>query len=215
MNYQVQSHNYTNTGGCMVSTFQVWLSDENKTLFVHVNEEGATLATCDYVNNYIDYDERTQIENVRIEGLDKANQYFELYRYCVLEYVKRDCKRYDYKMHLTYDMLPDNLQQEITTEYLKWHYENIGNTFETDGYDLFLSEEYVEPDPEILKAKEMLQHMSDEMKKTDTDNNEKLLERFYNLKIIIGFGDKVITFNNGAAIYSVLNDCLTEFIDNY
>lgn len=216
MNYQVQSHNYTNTGGgCMVSTFQVWLADENKTLFVHVNEEGATLATCDYINNDIDYDERTQIENVRIEELDKANPYFELYRYCVLEYVKRDCKRYNYKMHLTYDMLPDNLQQELTAEYLKWHYENIGNTFETDGYDLFLSEDYVEPDPEIIQAKEMLKYMADEMNKTDTDNNEKLLERFYNLKIIIGFGDKVATFDNGAAIYSALNNCLKEFIDNY
>jgi len=46
MNYQVQSHDYTNTGGgCMVSTFQVWLPDENKTLFVHVNEYDVTLAT--------------------------------------------------------------------------------------------------------------------------------------------------------------------------
>lgn len=212
MNYQVQSHDYVNTGGwCMVSTFQVWLSDENKTLFVHVNEEYATLATCDYINNDIDYDERMQIESVRIEELDKANQYFELYRYCVLEHAKRDgCN-----IHLTYDMLPDNLQQELTAEYLKWHYENIGNTFETDGYDLFLSEEYAEPDAEIIQAKEMLKYMADEMNKTDTDNNEKLLERFYNLKIIIGFGDKVATFDNGAAIYSALNNCLKEFIDNY
>ena len=199
----------------MVSTFQVWLSDENKTLFVHVNEEGATLATCDYINSYVDYCERMRIENVRIEELDKANRYFELYRYCVLEYAKRVCRRYDYKMHLTYDMLPDNLQQELTAEYLKWHYENIGNTFETDGYDLFLSEEYVEPDAEILKAESMLQYMADEMNKTNTDNNEELLERFYNLKIIIGFGDKVTIFDNSAAIYSALNDCLKEFIDNY
>jgi len=89
------------------------------------------------------------------------------------------------------------------------------NTETYNGKPMAIYEEYAEPDPEILKAKEMLQHMADEMKKTDADYNEKLLERFYNLKIIIGFGDKVITFDNGAAIYSALNDCLTEFIENY
>jgi hypothetical protein len=216
MNYQVQSHDYTNTGGgCMVSTFQVWLSDENKTLFVHVNEEDVTLATCDYINYDIDYEERTQIETVRIKELDKTNQYFELYRYCVLEYVKRNCKRYNYNVYLTYDMLPDNLQQELTAEYLKWHYENIGNTFETDGYDLFLSEEYVEPDAEILKAESMLQYMEDAINKIVDDDDAKLLERFYNSKIIIGFGDKVTIFDNRAALYNALTNCLKEFIDNY
>ena len=199
----------------MVSTFQVWLSDENKTLFVHVNEEGATLATCDYINNDIDYDEIMQIENVRIEELDKANQYFELYKYCVLEYAKRDCKRYDYKMHLTYDMLPDNLQQELTTEYLKWHYKNISNTFETDGYYLFLSEEYVAPDPEIIQAKEMLQYMEDVMDEWHNAFDESLNEKFYNLDTSITFGEKTFAIKNCAAIYNAIQSCLKEFIDNY
>lgn len=199
----------------MVSTFQVWLSDENKTLFVHVNEEYATLATCDYINNDIDYDEKMQIENVRIEELDKANQYFELYRYCVLEYVKRNCKRYNYSVHLTYDMLPDNLQQELTAEYLKWHYENIGNTFETDGYDLFLSEEYIELDPEIIQAQEMLQYMEDVMDEWHNTFDESLNEKFYNLDAIITFGEKTFAIKNCAAIYNAIQSCLIEFIDNY
>lgn len=216
MNYQIQSHDYTNTGGgCMVSTFQVWLSDENKTLFVHVHEENVTLATCDYINNDIDYDERMQIENVRIEELDKANKYFELYRYCVLEYIKRNCKRYNYKVYLTYDMLPDNLQQELTAEYLKWHYENIGNTFETDGYDLFLSEEYIELDPEIIQAQEMLQYMEDVMDEWHNAFDESLNEKFYNLDAIITFGEKTFAIKNCAAIYNAIQSCLKEFINNY
>jgi hypothetical protein len=76
-------------------------------------------------------------------------------------------------------------------------------------------EVYAEPAPEILKAESMLQHMTYELGKTVTDNNEKLLERFYDLKIIIGFGDKVVTFDNCAAIYNALTECLTEFIANY
>jgi hypothetical protein len=199
----------------MVSTFQVWLSDENKTMFIHVNEEGGTLATCDYINNEIDYDETMQIENFSTEYLTKENDRFELYKYCVLEYVKRDSKRYGYKAKLTYDLLPAELQSELTPEYLEWHYENIGNDFETDGYELFLSDDYVEPDPEIMKAKSMLQYMDDEMKKTDVDNNEKLLEKFYDLNIVIGFGDKMVTFPNSAAIYTGLQDCLKYFIDQY
>lgn len=216
MNYQVQSHNYTDTGrGYMVSTFQVWLSDENKTLFVHVSDECVTLATCDYINNDIDYDDRMQVENVRIDELDKTNQYFELYRHCVLENVKRDCKRYNYKMYLTYDMLPDNLQQELTAEYLKWHYENIGNTFETDGYDLFLSEEYVEPDPDILKAKEMLQYMEYVMDEWHNTLDESLIEKFYNLDATITFGEKTFAIKNCAAIYTAIQNCMKEFIANY
>ena len=216
MNYQVQSHDYTNTGGgCMVSTFQVWLPDENKTLFVHVNEYDVTLATCDYINYDIDYDERMQIENISIEELDKTNQYFELYRYCVLEYIKRNCKRYDYKVHLTYDMLPNNLQQELTAEYLKWHYENIGNTFETDGYDLFLSEDYIELDPEIIQAQEMLQYMEDVMDEWHNAFDESLNEKFYNINATITFGEKTFAIKNCAAIYNAIQSCLKEFIDNY
>ena len=199
----------------MVSTFQVWFPDENKTMFVHANEEGGTLATCDYINNDIEYDETMQLENFSTEYLTKECDKFELYRYCVIEYLKKDCKRYSYKAKLTYDLLPEELQQQITADYRKWHEEEIGDTYETDGHELFLSDDYVEPDPEIIQAKEMLQYMEDVMDEWHNAFDESLNEKFYNLDATVTFGEKTFAIKNCAAIYNAIQSCMKEFIDNY
>ena len=62
MKYRVISHDYRNTGGnMMVSVFQVYLIDQNRTIFVNCGEQSASLTTVDYVNNFDpdDYDEIT------------------------------------------------------------------------------------------------------------------------------------------------------------
>ena len=105
-------------------------------------------------------------------------------------------------------MLPYEMQQQITPAYRAWHYEDIGDTFETDGYTLFLSEGYVEPDPEILEAKAMLHYM-------DSVFDESLNEKFYNLDASVTFGEKTFAIKNCAAIYEAIQSCLKEFIDNY
>ena len=209
MNYQVQEHSYNNTGGgCMVSTFQVWLPDENKTMFVHVNEEGGTLATCDYINNDIENDETMMLDNFSQETLEVTHEYFELYKYCQFEFFKKDCKRYGYKANLRFEMLPYEMQQQITADYRKWHEDEIGDTYETDGYEVFKDSFYVEPDPEILEAKAMLHYM-------DSVFDESLNEKFYNLDASVTFGEKTFAIKNCAAIYEAIQSCLKEFIDNY
>ena len=209
MNYQVQEHSYNNTGDdCMVSTFQVWLPDENKTMFVHVNELGGTLATCDYINNDIEYDETMMLDNFSQETLEVTHKYFELYKYCQFEYFKKDCKRYGYKAILRFEMLPDEMQQQITANYRKWHEDEIGDMYETNGYELFLDTSYVEPDPKILEAKAMLQYMYSVF-------DESLNEKFYNLDASVTFGEKTFAIKNCAAIYEAIQSCLKEFIDNY
>ena len=216
MNYKVLSHDYTNTGGgCMVSTFQVWLEDENKTVFLHMNEEGGTLATCDYINHDIEYDETMMPDNFSQETLEVTHKYFELYKYCQFEYFKKDCKRYGYKANLRFEMLPYEMQQQITPAYRAWHYEDIGDTFETDGYTLFLSEGYVEPDPEILEAKAMLHYMDSVFDEWQKAFDESLNEKFYNLDASVTFGEKTFAIKNCAAIYEAIQSCLKEFIDNY
>lgn len=216
MNYKVLSHDYTNTGGgCMVSTFQVWLEDENKTVFLHMNEEGGTLATCDYINNDIEYDETMMLDNFSQETLEVTHKYFELYKYCQFEYFKKDCKRYGYKANLRFEMLPDEMQQQITANYRKWHEDEIGDTYETNGYELFLDTSYVEPDPEIIEAKAMLQYMEDVMDQLHTPMDSELNEKFYNLDASVTFGDKTFAIKNCAAIYNAIQSCLKEFIDEY
>lgn len=220
MNYQVQSHSYENTGGgCMVSTFQVWLADENKTMFVHVNEEGGTLATCDYINNDIEYDETMMKVNFSVKSLEKTHEYFELFRHCYIEYIKKDCKRYKSSYKVPFHILPDALQQSLTDHYIAWHNKEVGGDFETNGEEVIIDSSYQPPiedegDPEILAAKMMLEHMASKFVMLDSDD-EAVRQKFYDLKIIIGFGDRVITLSNSAAIYTGLEDCLKYFIDQY
>lgn len=146
MNYKVNDHSYNNTGGnCMVSTFQIYDIDNNRTLFVHVNEEGGTLATCDYINNDIDYDDAMTIDNFNKDDLTKDNENFELYRYCMIEYTKKDCKYFGNTASLPYDLLTDELQQQLTPHYRAWYEENIGGDYETDGYEVKIDSSYVPP----------------------------------------------------------------------
>lgn len=199
----------------MVSTFQVWLPETNMTVFMHVNEEGGTLATCDYINNDIEYDDTMQIDSFGFDSLKPEHEYFELLRHCAVEYFKRDCKRFGYKANLRFEMLPDEMQQRITTDYREWHENNIGDTYETDGYELYLDSSYVEPDPEILEAKAMLQYMEDVMDQLHTPMDSELNEKFYNLDASVTFGEKTFAIKNCAAIYNAIQSCLKEFIDNY
>lgn len=143
MNYKVLSHDYTNTGGnCMVSTFQVWLEDENKTVFLHMNDEGGTLATCDYINHEIEFVEDMMLENFNVESIGDDDKYLELYRYGYFEYLKKDCVRFRTTYSVRLMMFPTELLSNIRNEYIEWHLENIGEYFETNGEELLIEKDY-------------------------------------------------------------------------
>lgn len=143
MKQQVTNHEYLNTGGnCMVSSFQAYFPDENKTLFVIVNEEGGSLSTADFISADLEYSDDMIIENFNYFDVDENHQYFELYKYCLIEYTKKDCKHHDYKATVPYYMLTEEMQQQITPEYHEWHNEEIGGGFQTDGFTVFLDDSY-------------------------------------------------------------------------
>lgn len=216
MNYKVLSHDYTHTGGnCMVSTFQVWLEDENKTVFLHMTKEGGTLATCDYINHEIDIVEDMMLENFNVELIGDDDKYLELYRYCYFEYLKKDCIKFRTSYSVRLIMFPTEYLSNIRNEYIEWHLENIGDCFETNGYELILDPSYVEPDPEILEAKAMLQYMDSVFDEWHEAFDESLNEKFYNLDASVTFGEKTFAIKNCAAIYEAIQSCLKEFIDNY
>ena len=138
-NFKVIDYQYMNTGGnCMVGIFEVWLTEENRTVFALVNEEGCTLATVDYVSHYIEIDDydALMIDYVdwgRVTGHEK---YFELYRYCLNEYTKSDCKHSGYKTSIPYFLLSDELQQKVTAEYKQWMEANDIDLYDTNGVDI-------------------------------------------------------------------------------
>lgn len=143
MKYQVLNHEYLNTGGnCMVSIFNVWLEDERRTLAALVNEEGGTLAAVDYVSHDVDYDESMDLQTFTVDDLTTGNHYFELFKYCWMEYVKKDCKYFKTTYHIPLILLNNDLLATITRHYYNWHIENVGDRFESDGYTIYKEDGY-------------------------------------------------------------------------
>lgn len=146
MNYKMLSHSYINTGGhCMVSVFTIYDLDERRTLFVMVNEEGGSLATADYITEEIDFEDVTIVDNFQTDNLTAVDKNYELYRYCIIEYAKKDFKDSGCKAHLPYHLLSDELQQQLTPHYIAWHKEEIGDNFATDGFNIIMESGYEPP----------------------------------------------------------------------
>lgn len=132
----------------MVNITDVWLTDENKTVYVFTNEEGCTMSTVDYTRNNITVDDYEEVNVDYFEYLDltsdemKANKYFELYRDCLNEFIKRYCEYFKTKRVLPFVLLSDELRGQITAEYRKWHEANISERFMTDGCKIIIEEGY-------------------------------------------------------------------------
>ena len=146
----VWSEEYVNTGGgCMVSIFEVWLPADNRVAWLFVNEEGGTLATCDYIQQDIDYNDDMLLDNWHIDSLSEEHRYFELYRYCFVRYIKSDYRRYGQRYAIPLHMLTPELQQQMTAEYIEWHLTEISPVFETDGETIFMDDTYIPSSPKL------------------------------------------------------------------
>ena len=142
--FKVLHHEYLNTGGhCMVSIFTVWLPDKNQTVYVMVNEEGCTMSTVDYISNEVDIDDydHVQIKNADWGRVTGHEEYFDLYRYCLIEYTKRDCKYFGNISEIPYHLLTDNLQEFVTPAYRKW-LEEQSRDVPTDGKNIIIDKEF-------------------------------------------------------------------------
>ena len=140
MNYNVISHNYLNTGGhCMISVFEVWLPDENRTVFVNVGEEYCTITTVNHIMSDLEIDDFDKITVATLNYKESddctvTNEYFELCRYCLFEYLKKDCKYMGYFELLPFVWLLPVYQQQISSLERQFVEDEYGDYFETDGY---------------------------------------------------------------------------------
>lgn len=156
--FKVLNYTYMNTGGnCMVGIFEVWLPEEKRVVYALTNEEGCSLSVVDYISNELeleDYDECTidYIDWGRCTGHEK---YFELYKYCLNEYTKSDCRYFKYTRQLPHHLLSDELQSQITAEYQRWMDANEYDLFETNGEKIIVSEYYEKyaDDPQLTDVK--------------------------------------------------------------
>lgn len=140
MNYNVISHNYENTGGhCMISVFEVWLPDENRTVFVNVGEEYCTITTVNHIMSDLEIDDFDKITIATLNYKESddctvTNEYFELCRYCLFEYLKKDCKYMGYTESLPFAWLLPVYQQQISDLERQFVEDECGDCFDTDGY---------------------------------------------------------------------------------
>lgn len=142
MKFKVISHDYRNTGGnMMVSVFQIYLADQNRTVFVNCGEQSASMTTVDYVNHFDpdDYDEIT-IENVDFtEGISaEICTYYDVFSYCLYEWLKSDCKHYHYRLGIHYCWLPAAVRMSISDLQKDFVEDEHNGNFYTDGYHVFV-----------------------------------------------------------------------------
>lgn len=157
LEYKVVGYQYLNTGGnTMVGIHDVWLPEEKKVVYVYTNEEGSTISTVDYIRLDIDvehYDEfmMDYADWGRVTGSEK---YFELYRRCLNDYTKDDCKHFGITRGLPYHLLSDELQKQIDTDYVVYCEVEHGGLIDTDGSKVVVYPDYesVTDDDRKLKA---------------------------------------------------------------
>lgn len=155
-NFRVLDYQYLNTGGnTMVGIHEVWLLDEKRTVFVYTNEEGCTIAIADYIRKEIDADDYDELilDSCDFGRLTGYETYFELYRYCLNEYTKSDCSHFGSSRGISYHLLSDELQNQVSEEYLEWLESDYDGLVETDGYVILVNPLYeLSMDAKDLKA---------------------------------------------------------------
>lgn len=161
MNYKVISHDYENTGGhCMISVFEVWLPDENRTVFVNVGEDYCTITTVNHIMSDIEIDDFDKITIATLSYKESddctvTNEYFELCRYCLFEYLKKDCKYMGYTESLPFTWLLPVYQQQISDLERQYVEDVFGDYFNTDGYTVYI---FTEDDDEKEITEKVPQH---------------------------------------------------------
>ena len=215
--FKVVNFQYLNTGGnCMVGIHDVWLPEERKVVYVYTNEEGSTISTVDYIRLELELDDYDEfiidcIDWGRSTGYEK---YFELYRHCLTEYNKDDCRHFGYTRHLPYHLLSDELQKQVDADYLVWCEENNDCSVETDGVKIIVSPCYEVPAVEYND--EGLQQVKDFDKwhtdvSCDTDTRESLYDKDY----LLTLAGKTVRIPFNADTWDAVDNLLKRTIEEW
>lgn len=209
--FKVLNYEYLNTGGnTMVGIFEVWLPAELKTVYAFVNEEGCNLSHVDYIRNELDIDDYDELlmEYVDWGRVTGYERYFELYRHCLNEYTKSDCRYFKTTSQLPKYLLSDELQSQITAEYAQWMDANEYDLYETDGEKIIESEYYESTTEEdkLLNAVKAFKRWHDTIA-----GDEKYYEDSYTITI----ADKSITLPFMASAFAGVDELLNIFISEW
>jgi len=131
------------TGGyCTASIFRLQDVTNGEILYLIIDDYCGTLATEDFVLQDVDDRFVMIIDTFEFDTLYANHKYFDLYRYCYNEFVKEDCRYFKSTKWLPYRLLSDSLREQISLGYYRWHKQNVGDCFETDGYRIIFADGY-------------------------------------------------------------------------
>lgn len=144
MNFKIISHTYENTGGgCMVAFDQIWLPDEDRTIFATTNETGVCLYTADRYHGELDDLEPFEYLDITYLKDVETLVYYDMFRTLLCKYAT-DAWNIDHETtFLPFVLLTDDLQQAIDPDYKYWNEHENGSDFETDGTGIIVSDYYI------------------------------------------------------------------------
>jgi hypothetical protein len=141
--YKVLSHTHEMTGGyCTASIFRLQDVTNGKLRYLMIDDNGGALATKDFILQDVDDVYEVLIDTFEFDTLNASHENFELYRYCYNEFVKEDCRYFKSTKWLPYRLLSGSLRAQISIGYYRWHKQNVGDCFETDGYRIIFADGY-------------------------------------------------------------------------
>lgn len=223
-NYQIINNEYFNAGGhCMVNITDVYNKQLKTMQHVFINEEYLVVASYDYVRNIcpddMDCDDFV-VHSIELQQFTHEPSFdnhsmnnmpediVDLLSDCLLLFIREWCKYTKDNFICRLDSLPKELYDQVSREYSHWLAENELDPV-TDGYKIIIDEQYtalIESDtPNGHAANDLLNHLAEEIKRMDTDD-EKQLEEWYEEKLQIIYCGKLFTFANGADVYNGLQE---------
>ena len=193
----------------MVGIFEVWLPSEKRVVFALTNEEVCTLSVVDYISNELeidDYDELV-IDSIDWGRATGSERYFELYKYCLNEYTKSDCRYFGYIKQLPLHLLSDDLHKQITADYATWLTDNEYDGVETDGEKII-----IHPDYEKSTEDTMLQAVKDFKAWHDTTAGK---EEFYLESYKLTFAGHTVELPFMADVWDAVDSMLDRSIRDW
>ena len=225
--FQVTNVEYENSGGgCMVLVATVYDSLVNNIRYVLYNEEGGSFTTVDYVFSGVDYEDKMLLAYYDEEKHEayyahekpaESSDLNELFEYCWLEFIKRDCTSWKHTLKTEVGSIPLELKKLIPAGYVNWLDEN-GLLIETDGERIIVDERFKrladvrkEVAREVRDLRELQAYMTEQIRLTDSGDDETY-DTFYRMPITVSFGNRVAHIVNSAAAFQALEYLICEVL---
>lgn len=207
----------------MVSIFNVYDKQENKTVYVLMNDEGFSLQTVDTICNdeLFETDEELHaailgewsLDDLTSEPSYDQHQFteeeFALYKHCQFEFYKEDCKYFKRWIHLPIDQLPGEMYNELGMDAIEWHHEHQ-QLVSTNGYEVKPSE-YYKPGVTVEVDKNLQQVIDFD----DWHKQQAAIEELYEEHYVLSFAGHSVKLPYDADVFSAIDDLLKNVIKEW